>query len=290
MEYHKSTFTDFSLLVFNKDTLVGLLPANTTDSLVYSHQGLTYGGLLLLPETKLPEAIFIFKTVLQYLQSQKITQLILKPIPNFYTTFPSQEIDYILFLTQAKNIQTNTTSVIQLQNKIPFNSLRKRGVKKGEKNNLLIKEESLFEAFWEQILIPNLQQQHQVKPVHSLEEITKLAAKFPNNIRQFNVYYNTKIVGGTTIFETKNTAHAQYISAGTNKQELGTLDFLFNFLIKERFKDKQFFDFGISNEDQGKKINNGLLQWKEGFGARTNVHQIFAIDPKNHYLLDTIFI
>ena len=80
-----------------------------------------------------------------------------------------------------------------------------------------------------------------------------MKALFPENIRQFNVYQKDKIVAGTTIFETRNVAHCQYISGNEDKNELGSIDFLFYHLISEIFKNKRFFDFGISNENQGQK-------------------------------------
>ena len=46
MEYHKDRFEDYSLLVFDGEKLVAVLPANKNGETLYSHQGLTYGGLV----------------------------------------------------------------------------------------------------------------------------------------------------------------------------------------------------------------------------------------------------
>ena len=53
MEYHKERFEDFSLLVFDKVKLVAVLPANRIENKVYSHQGLTYGGLVYTSKLKI---------------------------------------------------------------------------------------------------------------------------------------------------------------------------------------------------------------------------------------------
>ena len=87
-------------------------------------------------------------------------------------------------------------------------------------------------------------------------QIQKLKNIFAENIRQFNVYHNDEIVAGTTIFQTKNVIHIQYIGSDTNKNKLGSLDFLFYKLINELFTDYKFFDFGTSNENNGRKINH----------------------------------
>jgi hypothetical protein len=43
MEYHEERFHDYSLLIFEEDKLIAVLPANRVSDTVYSHQGLTYG-------------------------------------------------------------------------------------------------------------------------------------------------------------------------------------------------------------------------------------------------------
>ena len=46
MEYHADRFTDYSLLVYDGNKLLALLPANRSGDVLYSHAGLTYGGLI----------------------------------------------------------------------------------------------------------------------------------------------------------------------------------------------------------------------------------------------------
>jgi len=105
-----------------------------------------------------------------------------------------------------------------------------------------------------------------------------------------NIYYEDEIVAGTTIFVTDNVVHSQYISCNEDKNQLGSLDFLHNYLIKNVFKDKTYFDFGISHEDNGQKINQGLLYWKESFGANSVKQDFYEVVTKNYTLLDSIMI
>lgn len=285
MEYHNDRFNDFSLLVFNEEKLVALLPANVSGNEVFSHQGLTYGGLIYDDKLKLANIIEITKAVLSFLNDNAIEKLHIKTIPFIYHKKPSQEIEYALFLTNARLEKRDTLSVIDLSRGYDFSTIRKRGMKKGIANSLVIKEENDFASFWNKILIPNLDKKHDAKPVHSVQEMEQLKLKFPLNIRQFNVYHHDEIVAGTTIFETEMVAHAQYISANENRDELGSLDYLYNHLIKTVFKDKKYFDFGISNEEQGRKLNNGLSYWKESFGASTIVHDFYEVETINYKLL-----
>lgn len=290
IEYHKDRFQDYSLIILDGEKWVALLPANVIEDKVFSHQGLTYGGLVYNDKLKLASIIEIFKVVLTFLNDSKIQKLQIKLIPSIYHQKPAEELNYALFLVEAKLIRRDAMSVIDLSKKSSIVSGRKEGIRKGKKHQLQIKEEQEFELFWDSILIPNLANKHEAKPVHSLEEIKKLKGFFYNNIRQFNVYENDIIVAGATIFETSNVAHCQYISGKVGKNDLGGLDYLFHHLITEVFKNKHFFDFGTSNENQGKKLNNGLSYWKESFGASTIVHDFYEVETSSYHLLEKILI
>ncbi|WP_395061944.1 GNAT family N-acetyltransferase [Flavobacterium sp.] len=290
MDYHSDRFQDFSLMVFDKDKLIAVLPANRVDNAIYSHQGLTYGGLVLNSKAKLSSTLSIFESILAFLNDNSIDRIILKTMPNFYVDAFSDELEYCLFIVKAKLNRRDSLSVIDLTKPYFITKTRTESIRRGKKNNLIIKEELKFDLFWNEILIPNLDKKHQVKPVHSLEEITLLQKRFPDNIRHFNVYHNDKIVAGTTYFVTNNVAHGQYISGNSDKNELGSLDYLYHYLITEVFKDKKYFDFGISNEAQGTKINEGLLFWKESFGAKTVIQNFYEVQTQNYPFLASVLI
>lgn len=290
MEYHKDRFEDFSLIVEEDRKWIAVLPANRVGDTLFSHQGLTYGGLVYDEKLKLVSVINAFREILKYLNSNGIETLMVKELPLIYADFFSQELSYALFTAGSRLVRRDALAVVELGKPIRLSKDRKEGISRGLKNNLVVKEDADFDSFWNAILIPNLETKHQATPVHSLKEIKLLHSRFPQNIRQFNVYENGQIVAGTTIFETKNVAHSQYISGNPNKNELGSLDFLHHYLMIEVFKDKNYFDFGISNESQGKKLNSGLSYWKESFGANTVVQDFYEVPTSNYDKLDTVLI
>jgi len=290
MEYHNDRFQDYSLIVLDGEKWVAVLPANVVGNEVFSHQGLTYGGLVYNEKVKLASIIGVFKSVLSFLNDNKIEKLQVKLIPSIYHQKPAEELNYALFLSEARLIRRDSMAVIDLSKPYTISKTRKECIRRGIKNNLIIKEELNFKLFWEEVLEPNLDNKHQAKPVHTVAEIEMLQRNFPNNIRHFNVYQEEKIVAGTTIFISENVAHPQYVSGMGNKNELGSLDFLYHHLITSVFKEKRFFDFGISNEEQGKKLNEGLVFWKESFGASTIVHDFYEVKTSNYGLLDTVLI
>lgn len=84
--------------------------------------------------------------------------------------------------------------------------------------------------------------------------------------------------------------HCQYISKLEQDDNLGSLDFLFQHLIQDKFAEKRFFDFGISNENQGRKLNKGLSYWKESFGAGTIVQDFYEVETSHYSLLNNVLI
>lgn len=290
MDYHSHRFTDHSLMVFKKGKPIAVLPANVEGSVLYSHQGLTYGGFVLHSKITFESTLEVFKVILSYLDENGIETLQIKLLPKIYHQLPSDEMEYLLFLLGAKLTRRDISSSLFNENPLKIESSnRLRGIKKGAKNGLVVKTEPDFEPFWNEVLEPNLKQVHDQKPVHSLEEIKLLQSRFPEKIKQFNVYKNDGIVAGTTIFETATVAHAQYISANDLGRKTGGLDFLFDFLLKH-YHQKKYFDFGISNEAQGTKVNKGLLHWKESFGGRSIAHDFYQIKTKDHNLLNHVYL
>jgi hypothetical protein len=292
MEYHADRFQDFSLLIFDeKEKLKAILPANILDNKLYSHQGLTYGGLVLDKNCKLSDVIHMNYQLLKYLSEAGIDSLQLKIIPTIYNTFPSDEMEYVSFLLDANLLRRDAIAILDLSNKIEVSRVRKRGIQTGKKHLLQIVEEDVFDSFWNELLIPNLNSKYNTNPVHSLQEITYLKSKFPKLIRQFNVYFEDVIVGGVTVFVTKNVIHPQYISGNKAFNTLyGGLDYLYNHLITNVFKDEKYFDFGISNENSGRNLNESLHYWKESFGARTIVQNFYEIETKNFDKLNQVLL
>jgi hypothetical protein len=286
MEYHSDRFTDYSLLVYKDDLLYAVLPANIVGDKLYSHKGLTYGSLVLSKSAKLLYTFEAFKALLAFLDAKAISTLELRNIPTFYNTMPSDELSYFLFKANATLIKRDALMVIDTSTKIKFQKNRREGINKAKRNGLTIAVEHNFEGFWNEILIPNLQKKHGVAPVHSLEEIQLLAAKFPDHIKQVNVYKDNVIVAGTTLFLTKTTIHPQYVSGNSDKNAFGSLDLAYDYIINHFDSSKRYFDFNISSEENGTALNSGLIFWKESCGARTFVADNYLIDTACYKTLD----
>jgi len=288
MDYHSARFADHSLMVFKNDELVAVLPANLkADGTLVSHEGLTFGGLVVSHAATLESVLACFYVVLRYLNQSGISKFIYKRIPGFYNTLPDDDVAYALFMLDAKLQRRDCSATVSQANRLPFRRGHKYLIKKATHHEVRLVQETSFKPFWEQVLNPQLAVRYGARPVHTLEEITLLASRFPEQIKQFSAYCGDEIVAGTTIYETPTVAHAQYGAVTEKGRQIGAQAFLFSSLI-ERYKDKRFFDFGISNEHEGRVLNHGLLEWKEGFGARCYAHDFYEIATANYLKLEPV--
>jgi len=278
MEYHSDRFCDFSLLFFdNRDNLIAILPANIEEEVLYSHQGLTFGGFLVNEKMKAETMLEIFETLKDYLRNEGIHKLIYKCIPYIYHKFPSEEDLYALFYNNAKLVRRDISSTILMGGKVKYHLQRQRAIKKAIKNGLEFVQSDDYESYWA-ILEEILQTQHDTIPVHSLDEIKRLAGLFPDNIKLYVAKKNRKMLGGTLIFENEKIVHTQYLANSSEGRMTGALDFVIDNLISKIYKDKKYLDFGMSNENEGRYLNPGLIAQKEGFGAGSVVYDFYELD------------
>jgi len=281
MEYHKDRFEDFSLLVFEDKKLLAILPANKKENAVYSHQGLTYGGLVYLSKLKAEKVESILDEVLLFFKENKVDTFYYKPILDFYFSEGNKEIDFFLLKRGAVLERKEMNLAIDLKVPLKISKSKMKHFRRIENLDLDIFEEETFDPFWEKILEPRLTEKFNAKPVHSKEEISLLKSKFPKNIRQYSAYRNDEIIAGITIFETKNVVKSQYGSTSKTGEEFRALDFLFiNLIHKYKRKGKHFFDMGIVDDGNESGYNSGLLKQKEELGCTVYNQDFYKIAIK----------
>jgi hypothetical protein len=286
IDYHNDRFIDHSVIIYKKNIPVAVFPATENGREINSHEGLPFGGLLYVQDVKQILVLQLFAGIVKYYYDLGFVKILYKVIPSYYHNLLTQEDLYALFLLQSSLSRRDTSFVIDMKESSKINTRKNRNLKRSENINLEIKTCDIFDRFWNEVLTPMLIFKYNTLPVHSLDEIKKLAISNPGRIEQHSVYIGDEIIAGTTIFINKNVIHSQYIAANEDGYDVCALDFLFSHLIKKVYSNCKYFSFGISNENQGRYLNVGMVEWKEGFGARTWVHDFYTIETDKFYLLE----
>lgn len=268
MDYHADRFDDNSFMFYHKGKLKAVLPANVAGDTLYSHQGLTYGGLLLDKKATVEDVLECFDSLNSWLRENGISKVVYKALPWIYQQYPSEEDLYALtWKCKAQLISRNIASTIVIDNKLKFAESRKSGIRKALSLNIEVGESNDVDGFWH-VLEDNLGNRYNAKPVHTANEMKLLMSCFPNNIRLYVAKMNGEIVGGTLIYVTPQVVHTQYISASVEGKKHGALDLLFDYIINKVYANCRYFDFGKSTEQGGAYLNEPLIFQKEGFGGR----------------------
>lgn len=276
MEYHRDRFVDHSVLVYDEQTLVAIMPASEHGSQIRSHGGLTYGGIISTKKMTADTMVAVVQRVLAYYYDKGFQSITYKPSPSIYHKMPSQEDLYAVTLWGARLWRRDVAACIDLQNRAPIQTRRKRGIAKFNSAGIKVTFSNDWSSFID-MEAALLKEKYGTAPVHTAAELQMLANMFPDNIKLLVAIKDGELLAGTTIFDCGNCVHLQYISSTERGRQLYALDGLFNAAI-ELYKDKRWFDFGISTEHDGKVLNVGLANNKESWGARSIVYDHYVID------------
>lgn len=114
LDYHSDRFSDHSLIFELGGEIVALLPANQKEEVIYSHQGLTYGGVIMTSRCKGAVVLEIFEKMIGYYRANGIKEIIYKPVPHIYHIKPSEEDLYALYRYKAELYSCGISSTIDL--------------------------------------------------------------------------------------------------------------------------------------------------------------------------------
>ncbi len=282
MGYHAHRFTDHSLLAYADGEVVAVFPANESGAEIWSHQGLSYGGLVVAPQLAPLDRLAILRLILAYYHQGEFHKVHYKSLPSFYWAVgqANGEAD-MLQQVGAVLVRQDVNTVVDLAQPLQLQLRRRRCIKKAAQAGVSSQTSLDFRGFWEHLLIPNLWARHRVTPVHTHAEMAALANRFPQHIRLHVAQHQGQTVAGAVVFTTgragHTVAHAQYIAASPVGKALGALDWLFAQLLDQYAPACRWFSFGISTYNGGRQLNRGLHDWKMGFGGQICLHSTCEI-------------
>jgi hypothetical protein len=282
LNYHGKKFVDLSVFIEAKGETVGFLSAAQSPhspQTVISHPGITYGGVVHCGYLRGERMLRALEAICNYYREIGLKKLIYKCTPNIYFKVPAHDDRYALFRLNAKLIRCDLSVSVQLNRRLSVSKRRKRGFKRASKSGIQLCWSNTKLPDFYNILRANLTRKHEVKPVHTLDELKLLMAKFPKNIFCVTALNDENVVAGTLLYATSNVYHCQYIASTDMGNNLSALDFVFEKLIGHASdKGIDFFDFGISNEEEGQHLNSGLYDFKSEFGGAGNIHEFYELD------------
>ena len=278
MDYHADRFNDHSLLFYLGNRLLAVLPAHASGDTLYSHNGLTYGGLVMSSRLTVVQTMNLFRELNEQLRQEGFRHVSYKCIPWIYHRLSSDEDIYALFHEcHARIVARDFATNVFLAGEMRWERVRRRGVVRAQEAGVSIERSDNYAAFWD-VLTKNLHTKYGVMPVYMLQEIELLHSRFPQNIQLYQAVKDGEVLGGVVLYVSHQVVHAQYSSATSDGKKLGVIDFLYNRIFND-YGNYPYFDFGRSTEHpDGSGLNEKLVFQKEGFGGRGLCYDIYEYD------------
>ena len=283
LSYHGDRFVDQSVMLINRASkqIVAVMPAAVSlkdRSMIVSHPGATFGGLLL---TKIDVAQYAnwFDLVRRYYRSLGFATLRSKTTPSFVGALWN-EVPTHYGLQFGKLVRADLWNVIRLDTEFKFASTRrsdiKTAVRKGVNTRLAVTQRD-WEDFYE-LLAANLKDRHGAVPVHSVAELMDLHGRLENRSRLLLCFdTDQKLLAGTWLLDYgHHVLHTQYICSNETGRALHAVDVLLRDAIElAKSEAYRVFSFGINTQDDGWSINHDLMKYKLRFGSGVITHMTF---------------
>jgi len=294
LEYHpEDRFKDTSLIFYKNNTnpliieavFPSVLLKKNNISILSSHPGSSYGGLIFSLSTNTKQLYDIIELIIEHARELNADKIEIKlPEQIIFSDPPDQEFSFLLWHRGFKLKTRELSSAIFLQSEIPLSKLSKKtyswSLNKAKENNIKISYDIPVEKVYP-LIEANLKNRFEKLPTHSFSELIDLKKRYNKRIKLWTALKDNIPIAVVVIFEANKIAvHDFYISQNYEFSKMQPLylifDSIFNYYKNQSFK---WFNFGISTRENW--IKWGILNFKEGLGGRGLIRETWILDDIN---------
>ncbi len=291
LSYHpEKRFEDASLLFLDGEKLVAVLPAAAKEDagkkILVSHPGASYGGLVLHGDASVSETGEMMTALLAHAKAKKYSGIsMLRLPPASLQRLYSEDPQYWMFQQGYRMSRCEMDGAIDLSAFDDLTDMQvlksldailqslhgkcRNMVRQAKRAKIEVKLSNDFDAFWP-VLESVLAGRHGAKPTHTLAEIKKLHTLLPQGFRCLTAHLEGRIVGGIVLVSIHGEAlYTLYMGQEYASQQFHPMHLLLVEAIHLSLKEKRrVLHLGVSTEDGGTKVNEGLFFFKESFGCK----------------------
>ncbi len=274
--YHPpERFQDHSLIFTGDKEILALFPAAIQDndgiSHLISHPGSSFGGFVTPVGLSFKNAHELVLALLEHARGEGIGRVTMAHPATIYRRRLSNYVECELLSQGCASLKREVSSILYLEkdpqrNLDKFTPASRRAVRKAQQSGVQVRFSDDWPTFYN-ILLHNLKRRHGVSPTHTLEELQRLVALFPGDIRLLSAFLDGRMIAGLAIFDANpEVTLTFYISHDAAYQEYRAVNLLFYEFISQAIAGGfKYLDFGTFSLNM--QPNFGLARFKESFGS-----------------------
>jgi hypothetical protein len=283
LAYHGDRFRDRSLVLTKSNgKLAGVLPAAedpADQSIVTSHPGLTYGGLVHDGTLYGEPLIQALAEAAREYQAQGFRRLRYRAVPSIYQSSPAADDQYALSRLGADQYRRDLAAVIKLAHRGRVWSGRKAWRKRAEVAGVRAEENWDDIAGYWRILEGNLAARHDATPTHSLAEIEYLHEQFPSEVFLLTAKLGDTLIAGNLFFIEGPVLQARYTATTDEGRKVSATDLVIEHGIGlAAARGCEYYSMGTSTLDEGRQLNGSQYAFKVSFGGGGVIHETCELD------------
>lgn len=290
LSYHPNDrFIDDSIIIkdMGSGVIKGVVMAGcrvNDKEIIVSHPGTTFSGPIFKDTQSVMEIEKMLQLILEYYED-KYNKIEFRTQPTIYSSQPIEDLSYLLIKNGFDFGYTALSNVIDLS-KIKneedifkmYDSKRRNQIRKTIRDYeyAFLMEDSIDEKIWDS-MNTNIEGKFDASTTHSFIEITNLRDKFPNQIISYKTQKSDGQYGAfALVYKFKNVFHTQYLDLNYDLSREYPNLLLIHSLIKQAVTEGfKFFSFGPSTENGGEDLNEGLYNYKKGFGGGRIIQPVY---------------
>ena len=242
-------------MFYKNNQLFTLFPAvelNESDKkILVSHPGASMGSFVTPTDLSFHDSLQLVNLLNTYIKKLGFSSIIITLPPIIYNKRKTNYIDYSLLKYGYRYVKREVSSILFLEDSIEknvnkFKPSHRQALRKAQRSGVVINKTDDFNSFYN-ILKKNLKNRHNVRPTHTVNELSKLKKLFPESIILYGAFIEGSMVGGVVNFIANNDVILSfYISHDEKYQEYRPINLLFYEVLKDAITNKyKVFDFGI---------------------------------------------
>lgn len=241
-------------------------------------------------KTDIKSARTILDMILSYYE-EKYDKIEIRLRPGIYD---SQPLDWISYLMMRRNYSYQVMGLANAVNLTDmgidsdiwdfFSSGRRNHLKKVLKDERYHIKENFVpsEEIWNN-LNRNLREKFNSSSTHTYEEIVRLGQMFPGKIHAYWAEQTDGEYGAFALgYCFKKVFHTQYLDLNyAHSSEYPHLYLIYELMKIAKSDGYSYFSFGASTEKRGEVLNEGLYQYKNGYGGGAVLLPVMIWKRKN---------